>query len=99
MAKLSEKQKELINLELERSRLNREKSVLILNKALFLYFCFLFVGVIGFVNGYITPTYLNILIVLALIALIIGIFPYISVMYKEEKKLDKLISIVKRGGK
>ncbi len=99
MARLSEREKQLVDLELERSRLNREKSVLVLNKALFLYFCFLFVGVIGFVNNYISATYLNILIILALIALIMGIFPYVSVMYKEEKRLDKLIASLKRGGK
>jgi len=99
LAKLSEKSKELIGLELEKSRLNREKSVLVLNKALFLYFCFLFVGVIGFVNGYITAAYLNILIIFALVALIIGIFPYINVMSREEKRLNNLISNVKRGGK
>ena len=99
MAKLSERSRELIDLELERSRLNREKSVLVLNKALFLYFCFLFVGVIGFVNNYVTTAYLNLLIILALVALIIGIFPYVSVMSKEEKKIDNLIASVKRGGK
>ena len=99
MAKLSERSKELIELELERSRLNREKSVLVLNKALFLYFCFLFVGVIGFVNNYVTTAYLNLLIILALVALIVGIFPYVSVMSKEEKRTDNLIASVKRGGK
>ncbi len=99
MARLSEKNKELIDLELEKSRLNREKSVMVLNKALFLYFCFLFVGIIGFINKYISAAYLNILIVLALIALIIGIFPYVNVMHKEERRLNQLISKIKRGGK
>ncbi len=99
VANLSERGKQIISLELERSKLNREKSLLILNKALFLYFLFLFIGVIGFVNNYISAMYLNVLIVLALVALVMGTLPYISIMRKEEIRLNKLILDLKKGGR
>ena len=99
MAKLSERERAVMEVELEKSKLNREKSMLVLNKALFLYFLFLFIGVIGFVNNYVTAFYLNTLIVLALVALILGTIPYISTMRKEEKNLNKLVLDLKKGGR
>ena len=99
MGKISERERALIDLELEKSKLNREKSLLVLNKSLFLYFLFLFIGVIGFVNNYVSAGYLNLLIILALIALILGTLPYISTMRKEERNLNRLILNLKKGGR
>ena len=82
----------IINLEIERSKLNREKSILVLDKALMLYFSFLIIGVVGFVNGYIKPDLLNTLIIMSFAVLVIGIAPYFITMRKEEKKLNELIS-------
>jgi len=59
---LSPIDKEIIELELEKSRIDREKSMLVLNKGLFLYFSFLFVAVMGFINGFLSKDLLNILI-------------------------------------
>lgn len=87
--------RERLDIELERSRLNREKSMLVMNKGLLLYFAFMFVAVIGFVNGYLNRLLLNILIVLGLAVLIIGTIPYIRTMYTEEKRLNDLINKVK----
>ena len=89
-------EQQIITLELEKSRLNREKSMLLLNKSLFIYFCFLFVGVIGFLNNYVSKSLLNILILMVLLVLIIGTIPYIQTMKYEEKNLDRLANRLKR---
>lgn len=83
--------KALIDLEVEKSRLNREKSMLVMNKSLILYFCFMFVAVLGFINGYVTRTLLNVLIIMGLCVLVIGTLPYVRTMYAEEKRLNELI--------
>jgi len=90
MVKAGEK-KELIHLEVEKSRLNREKSMLVMNKSLILYFVFMFVAVLGFVNHYISRTMLNVLILMGLCVLVIGTIPYVKTMHAEEKRLDELI--------
>ena len=83
--------KEIIILEVEKSRLNREKSMLVMNKSLILYFVFMFVAVLGFINGYINRTLLNVLIVMGLCVLIIGTVPYVKTMHAEEQRLNDLI--------
>ncbi|MBT5021986.1 hypothetical protein HOK51_00915 [Candidatus Woesearchaeota archaeon] len=87
---------EVINLEVEKSRLNREKSMLVMNKSLILYFCFMFVAVLGFVNGYISKNLLNVLIVMGLAVLIVGAVPYVKTMHTEETRLNKLIDKMMR---
>ena len=88
--------KEFIDLEVEKSRLNREKSMLVMNKSLILYFAFMFVAVLGFINGYINRTLLNILIIMGLCVLIIGTVPYVRTMHSEEKRLNNLVQQLKR---
>ncbi len=89
-------EEKIIDIEIEKSRLNREKSIMVLDKAVFLYFSFLFIAVIGFVNQYISRNFLNVLIGMGLCVLIIGTLPYITIMSKEEKNLDKIINTLKR---
>ncbi|MFO8016913.1 MAG: hypothetical protein R6U32_07475 [Candidatus Woesearchaeota archaeon] len=84
-------EREIIDLELEKSRIDREKSMLVLNKGLFLYFSFLFVAVMGFINGYLSRDLLNILIIMSLCVIIIATLPYIRTMHNEEKRLSSLI--------
>jgi len=74
--KLTESEKQIITLKIEKVRLQREKSLLILNKGIMLFFAFLSVAVIGVVNKIITTVQLNILIIIGILALIIGILPY-----------------------
>ena len=83
--------KDVIEIEVEKSRLNREKSILVMNKSLILYFAFMFVAVLGFINGYINRTLLNVLIIMGLCVLIIGTVPYVRTMHSEEKRLNELI--------
>ena len=89
-------EKEIIEVEVEKYRLNREKAMLVLNKSLFMYFCFLFVGIIGFINAYVSKSLLNILIVVGLLVLIIGTIPYVQTMKQEEKKLNSIIESLRR---
>jgi hypothetical protein len=90
MAKqLNPNEREIIYLEIERLRIRREKSMLVLNKSLMLYFCFLLVGVVGFVFKYIDSFMLNILIILGIVILIAGSAPYLFTIHKEEKIIDK----------
>ncbi len=90
--------KEVIDLEVEKSRLNREKSMLVMNKSLILYFAFMFVAVLGFINKYINRTLLNVLIMMGLAVLVIGTVPYIRTMYSEEQRLNGLLQQLKKWG-
>ena len=83
---------------LEHSRINREKSLLVLAKSTLLYFTFIFVGVVGFVGGFIGSRLLNVMIVLSIGVLVMGISVYFRTMHKEEKRLNSLIK-EEGGGK
>ncbi|MBI2145415.1 hypothetical protein HYU18_03785 [Candidatus Woesearchaeota archaeon] len=94
------KQEMIMMLEIEKSKLNREKSLLLLDKSLLMYFAFLIVGVVGFVNKFLDVRYLNVMIVLSFGVLAVGLVPYMLTMGKEEKKLNVLIeSYRKKNGK
>ena len=93
--KLGEIKKERIYLDLELSRIQREKSKLVLDKSLLLYFCFLFVGVIGFTFDYLDSKLLNTLVISGIVVLIIGSVPYILTVSKEEKQIKGLLSGLK----
>ena len=82
----------LLQLEIEKSKLNREKSLLLLDKSLLMYFAFLIIGVVGFVNNYLDVRYLNIMIALSFGVLAVGLVPYMLTMSREEKKLNSLIA-------
>ncbi len=88
----------LLSLEIEKSKLNREKSLLLLDKSLLMYFAFLIIGIVGFINKYLDARFLNILIGLSFGVLAVGLVPYMMTMGREEKKLNELI-IAYRGMK
>ena len=94
MAKKSEVDREITYLELEKSRINREKAKIVLNMGLVLYFGFLVVGVIGFAFEYIDSFLLNFLVIGGIVVLIVSTLPYLVIIHKEEKwiklKLDEL---------
>jgi len=94
MAKKSDVDREITYLELERSRIDREKAKLVLNMGLVLYFGFLIAGVIGFAFQYIDSMFLNILVVSGIFILIVSTLPYLIIVHREERwiklKLYKL---------
>ena len=83
--------KELFFLELEQSRINREKASLILNKSLVLYFVLMIVAIVGFIFEYLDKTMMNILIIVGILLLLLGTIPYHLIMSGEEKKLKSKI--------
>ncbi|HIG98377.1 TPA: hypothetical protein HA231_03060 [Candidatus Woesearchaeota archaeon] len=101
-AKTSVNEELLLSLEIEKSKLNREKSLLLLDKSLLMYFAFLIIGVVGFVNKFLDARYLNIMIVLSFGVLAVGLVPYMLTMGREEKRLNTLIQAYqgkkKKGG-
>jgi hypothetical protein len=89
--KLSEAEKQIIMLRIEKMKLERDKSLLILGSSIILFFAFIVVSIIGLVNELTTRTQLNILVFVGFIALIIGIIPYMRFVVKEEKSLEKTL--------
>ena len=80
-----------LSLEIEQSKLNREKSLLMLDKSLLMYFAFLIVGIVGFINKYLTVQSLNVVVILSFCVLASGLIPYMITMNKEEKRLNALL--------
>ena len=87
----------VLALEIEKSKLNREKSLLLLDKSLLIYFAFLTIGIIGFINKYLDARYLNVLIIMSFGVLAVGLVPYMLTMAGEEKKLNALIAAYASG--
>ncbi|MBN2454195.1 hypothetical protein JXB11_01480 [Candidatus Woesearchaeota archaeon] len=88
----------VLALEIEKSKINREKSILLIDKGLLLYFAFLFTAVLGFLNGYVTVNILNLLVIMSFGVLAVAITPYLITMHKEEQRLNTFIRSL-RGGK
>jgi hypothetical protein len=86
-----------LSLEIEKSKIEREKSLLLIDKGLLLYFSFLFVGIIGFLNHYVSTNVLNMLVIMSFAVLGIAIAPYIVTMHKEEIRLNELLKSIKGG--
>ena len=85
----------IIDLEIKKSDIRREKSKMVLDKCVWLYFLFMIIGSLGFVYGYVNPKMLNFLIIAAFIILIIGSMPYVTTVSKEEKRIDEFIKQLK----
>ena len=89
--KLSEAEKQIILLKIEKVKLQREKNLIILNKATMLFFAFIAIAVVGLVNKVISTKQLNIMIVIGILAMVVGILPYSTAARKEEKDLEQTI--------
>ncbi|MBS3097793.1 hypothetical protein J4209_03265 [Candidatus Woesearchaeota archaeon] len=87
--------RDVMYLEIEKSRIEREKSKLVLDKSLLLYFVFMVVGVIGFVFGYLDNVMLNVMIIVGIMILVIGSVPYLVIVSKEEKKIKEYLGKLK----
>jgi|TARA_Y100000310_G_C20112459_1_gene547751 hypothetical protein len=96
MAKKSDADREIIYLELEKSRINREKAKIVLNMGLVLYFGFLIAGVIGFSFEYIDSLLLNVLVVSGIVILIVSTLPYLVIVHKEEKWIKSKLSVLRK---
>ena len=84
-----------VYLEIEKSKIKREKSRLVMDKSITLYVILMLIAVLGFIFDYIDSLMLNTLIVLGIVILLAGTMPYISIVHKEEKKIDEFLKKVK----
>lgn len=89
--KVSEAEKQIISLKIERMKLEREKSLLILGSSVILFLAFIIISIIGLLNELITRFQLNLFIIGGFFVLIIGVLPYIRFVFKEEKELEKTL--------
>ena len=96
MAKKTEGDREIDYLELEKSRINREKGRIVLNMGLVLYFGFLIVGIVGFAFEYIGSFLLNVLVICGIIILIVSTLPYLIIVHKEEKWIKSRLNELKK---
>lgn len=87
---------EIIFLEIEKSRINREKSRIVLNKSLMFYALFMLIGIVGFVFDYIDSNMLNMLIVAGIVVLVLGSMPYLFITRNEEKKINNFLKELKK---
>lgn len=96
MAKKSEADSGVIYLELEKSRINREKAKIVLNMGLVLYFGFLIAGIIGFAFEYIDSFLLNIMVICGIVILIISTLPYLVIVHREENWIKSRLQGLKK---
>ena len=89
--KLSEAEKQIINLKIERMKLEREKAILILGGGVTLFIAFITISIIGLLNDVISRNQLNLLVLVGIFALIVGIFPYMRFVINEQKSLEKTL--------
>ena len=93
---LSEKEKKLARLEIRKSKIKTSVAISALNKAVLVYFVFLVIGTIGFVNGYIHYTIMNLLIIAGILALVLGGVTFIITLARESKNMNQIIEGVKK---
>ena len=89
---LSESEKQFITLMIERSKLNRERATLVLDKGLLLFFAFLAFSIIALQNDLINKTLFNLLVIAAVCILMLSVTPYMRISKKEEEKIDKVLA-------
>ena len=89
-------QQEIDILELEKSKISREKAGMVLSKGLTLYVAFLLVGIIGFANEYIDAFMLNVLVIAGIVVLFISTLPYVIIVHNEERWINKRLQELKK---
>jgi hypothetical protein len=88
---LSSLEKLLYKLKLEESRLEMNNSVSVFDKSILIYFLFLFVGVIGFINDMVNLNMLYIIVIMGMFVLLIGLIPYIRGALEHSRFLEVMI--------
>jgi hypothetical protein len=89
--KLSDIEKELLTITIEKSRIQRERSMAIFDKGIMIFFGFLIVAYMNNIHHFLSDMFVNVLFFFAILVLIISIAAYQTVIKKEEKYLDELL--------
>ena len=98
--KLSEIEKQLIFILIEKSKIQRERSMAILNKGFLLFAAFIVIAYLGRFNEIISQIYINILFLVGITVLITSIVLYQGTISNEERNLDAILdSFLKQNGK
>lgn len=88
---LSEVEKQMVFIVIERAKLQRERAMALLNKGFFIFVLFL---VIAYLSKFSDPSagrVMDFLFLFAIIVLVVVIFTYESTLAREEKALDSLL--------
>ncbi len=88
---LSEIEKQYIEIKMEKLRLDREKTSMVFNKGLFLYFSFVVLGIFGVSTRIMDQYTLYTLILIGIFVLIVAVVPYIMQNKKAEDDLNKML--------
>ncbi len=89
--KLSEAEKHMLFLAIEKMKLEREKALIILGGSVMLFIAFIVIAIVGLLNGFISRMMLNVLVIVGFCALIVGIIPYAKFVVREEKSLKRTL--------
>ena len=89
--KITEVEKQILALKIEKMKLEREKTLLILGGGVILFIGFIVIALIGLSNDLISKSQLNLMIIIGIIALIVGLSPYVKFVFREEKALKKTL--------
>ena len=89
--KLSEIEKQVIFIIMEKSKIKRERSMMILNKGFLIFFGFIIIAALSRFDKFISQTFINFLFLLGIAVLIVSVWLYQGVISEEEKNLDKLL--------
>jgi hypothetical protein len=91
MSFVSPAERMLYRLKVEESRLKLNNSITVFDKSILLYFFFLFVGIIGFINRLIDINLLYALVICGIFVLIIGLVPYVKSATDQSSLILRLI--------
>ncbi|MBU0615516.1 MAG: hypothetical protein KJ601_05460 [Nanoarchaeota archaeon] len=92
----TDREKEIAYLEIEESRIEREKAQTVLNKGFMIYLSFLLIGIVGFVSDYITSSLLNLFVIMGLLILVVSTMPYLTAISREEKVIKNLLKELRK---
>ena len=93
---LSSVERILYHLKMEETRLRMNHSVTVLDKSILIYFLFLFVAIVGFINSYVNVQMLYLLVICGMFVLIIGLLPYVRTAVEESGQLERMIADLER---
>lgn len=78
-------------LTLRQLDLEREKSKMVLDKSIWLYFLFMIVGITGFVAGYVSGIMLQAIVIIGFLILLIGTVVYTRTAAAEKRQIARLL--------
>ena len=88
---LSDIEKQMIFIIIEKSKVQRERSIIILNKGFLVFLTLIIVAYLSRIYDLVSQLYINILFIFGVVVLIISMITYYRIILDEEKTLDILL--------